>query len=161
MNTSLRERRIGPIRERVNVHSPIEYSLNIAVGWTGITLGLLSALWIGMWAFNGPMPAPDGFTHYDDLPRRLLRLAHIAAVAVGVLNILIGRELPRLPIPPGWKRACSRLAAAAWPGLALVLAAAAFCEPLKFLLPVGACALTAACAIAAAGACREAFGGKP
>lgn len=140
-------------RERVNVHSQIG-RLNVAVGWTGILFGLAAALWIGTWAFNGPMTAPAGFESYDSLPRRLLRLGHIAAIAVGVLNIVFGRELPRLALSDGWKRAASILAALAWPGLALGCMAAAFVPSLKYALPPGALALTAASAIAAVGAWR-------
>lgn len=139
--------------ERVSVHSHIG-RLNVAVGWTGIFLGLAAALWIGTWAFDGPMTTPAGFESYDSLPRRLLRLGHIAAIAVGVLNILFGRELPRLALSDGWKRAASILAALAWPGLALGCMAAAFVPSLKYALPAGALALTAATAIAAVGAWR-------
>ncbi|KAF0246782.1 MAG: hypothetical protein FD180_312 [Planctomycetota bacterium] len=154
--------------ERVNVHSLQEAakptsprgSLNAAIGWTGIALGLAAALWIGMWAFSGPMPAPEGFESYDALPRRLLRLAHIAAVAVGALNVLLGRELPRLALAPKWKSACSWLAIAAWPGLTLVLAAAAFKPEAKYALPAGALALTSSMTIAAAGAWRR-WAGRP
>lgn len=154
--------------ERVNVHSHTNQArsahrtgaLNACIGWTGIALGLAAALWIGMWAFAGPMPAPSGFESYDALPRRLLRLAHIAAVAVGVLNVLLGRELPRLALSPKWKSACSWLAIAAWPGLTLVLAAAAFVPEAKYALPAGALALTSSMTIAAAGAWRR-WAGRP
>ncbi|MEK7466299.1 MAG: hypothetical protein AAB074_02690 [Planctomycetota bacterium] len=147
----------------MNVHSLKEEpkpsstrgSLNAAIGWTGIAVGLVAALWIGMWAFAGPMPAPAGFESYDALPRRLLRLAHIAAIAVGALNVLLGRELPRLALSQKWKTACSWLAIAAWPGLTLVLAAAAVAPEAKYALPAGALALTASMTIAAAGAWRN------
>lgn len=127
---------------------------NVAVGWTGIAIGLAAALWIGTWAFAGPMPAPRGFEHYDDLPRRLLRLAHIAAVAIGALNVLLGRELPRLALSRRWASIASGLAIFAWPGIAGVCAVGAFCPAAKFALPPGALALTASMAIAAAGAWR-------
>jgi hypothetical protein len=140
--------------ERVSVHSHTG-NLNAAVGWSGIALGLAAALWIGLWAFAGPFPAPHGFESYDALPRRLLRLAHIAAVAVGVLNVLLARELPRLALPESWKRVCSALAIAAWPGLALVLGVAAFVPGAKYALPAGAVALTVSMTIAAAGSWRR------
>ncbi|NUN47830.1 MAG: hypothetical protein HUU15_03250 [Candidatus Brocadiae bacterium] len=145
-------------QERVNVHShprPASTgSLNVAAGWTGVAIGLSAALWIGLWAFAGPFEAPAGFEHYDALPRRLLRLAHIAAVMIGVLNVLLGRELPRLDLPRAWKRAASALALFAWPGISVVLAVAAFVPVAKYALPPGALSLTAAAAIAAAGAWR-------
>ena len=31
------------------------------------------------WSFNGPFPPPPGFDDYTSLPRRLVRLAHVAA----------------------------------------------------------------------------------
>ena len=143
---------------RVNVHSHREEPsglLNAAIGWTGISIGLVAALWIGMWAFAGPMPAPHGFESYDALPRRLLRLAHIAAVAIGGLNVLLARELPSLALPAKWKSACSWLAIAAWPGLVLVLAVAAIVPEAKYALPAGATALTTSMTIAAVGAWRR------
>lgn len=149
--TESRARFLGD--KRVNVHSQVG-RLNVAVGWVGLFLGLAAALWIGTWAFDGPMPAPAGFESYDALPRRLLRLGHIAAVMVGVINIVFGREIPRLALGERAKRLCSLLAAIAWPGLALGCAGAAFVPALKYALPAGALSLTAAAGIAAAGAVR-------
>jgi hypothetical protein len=143
----------------VNVHSP-SGSRNAALGWSGILLGLAAACWLGLWAFDGPFPAPAGFANYDDPPRRLLRLAHIAAIAVGALNVLFARDLPRLPLSPGWRRAASVAAAAAWFGLAPVLALAAFVPAAKYALPPGALSLTFATLVAAAGAIRAALGGS-
>jgi hypothetical protein len=146
---------VAPI-ERVSVHSHT-CPLNLAVGWCGIAAGLVAALWIGAWAFAGPVPPPAGFEAYDALPRRLLRLAHIAAVAVGALNVLFARELPRLGLPAAWKRAASVLAAASWPALVLALGTAAFVPAARYALPGGALALTAAAGIAAAAAVRAAI----
>ena len=141
-------------QERVNVHSQCE-RLNLVVGWTGLFLGLVVALWIGTWAFNGPFAPPTGFENYDSLSRRFLRLAHIAAVMLGVLNILFARELPKLELSQRWRSVASYLAALAWPGIALGCAVAAFVPIAKFMLPFGACSAVAACGIAAIGAWRS------
>jgi len=142
--------------KRVSVHSQDPGRWNAALGWTGALFGLLIALYMGCWAFDGPFHPPAGFESYDSLPRRLLRLGHIAAVAVGLINVLIGRELARVRLSAGWMKIASTSALLAWPGLALGCMAAAFVPALKYALPLGACALTTAVAIVAAGAWREA-----
>ena len=40
------------------------------------------------WSFGGPVAPPPGFRAFDDLPRRLVRLGHIAAIALPALNLL-------------------------------------------------------------------------
>jgi hypothetical protein len=68
--------------------SPAPGSLNLRLAWWLIGAGLASGAVLGLWSFGGPLAAPAGFTRPDELPRRLVRLAHIALVALPALNVL-------------------------------------------------------------------------
>ena len=59
---------------------------NISFGWFWILVGVIIGAIMGMWSFNGPLNSPVG--DYTSLPRRMLRLSHIAFIALGVINIL-------------------------------------------------------------------------
>lgn len=76
--------------------------VNESFGWACITIGFLTGFLLGVRfhdeAFLGG---------YGSWPRRLLRLGHIACVALGVLNILFALSLPRIDLAPGWVRAAS------------------------------------------------------
>ena len=54
-----------------------------------MAIGALTGLILGLWSFGGPVPVPDLLGEYDALPRRLMRLGHIAFFGLGVLNILM------------------------------------------------------------------------
>ncbi len=60
-------------------------------GWL-LVLGSISAgLLIGMYAFDGPLPAPPTQKDYHDFYRRLTRLGHAYTIVLGLLAILIAR----------------------------------------------------------------------
>ncbi|MEC9002623.1 MAG: hypothetical protein VX644_04560 [Planctomycetota bacterium] len=59
------------------------------LGWSIITSSLLVGMIIGMYAFDGPLPAPTTMDHYQDLPRRLLRIGHAYAIVLGMLALFI------------------------------------------------------------------------
>jgi len=61
---------------------------NELLAWWLVGLGLLGGAVLGIWSLGGPVPAPPALAAYDALPRRLLRLAHIALVALPLLNLL-------------------------------------------------------------------------
>jgi hypothetical protein len=66
---------------------------------TGITSGsILSA-----WAFAGPFKAPHGHDHYDDLNRRLTRLAHVSMFMLPLINIVYGDHIDELMISDSLK----------------------------------------------------------
>ena len=65
-----------------------------AFGWTSIALGIGMGLVLGLWSFGGPLEAPYGLEDYASLPRRLIRLSHIAFVALGALNVLFAVSMP-------------------------------------------------------------------
>jgi hypothetical protein len=62
--------------------------MNIHVAWWMIGAGMAAGAVLGLWSFGGPIEPPPGFRAFDDLPRRLTRLGHIAAIALPALNLL-------------------------------------------------------------------------
>lgn len=69
--------------------------MNEAFGWCAIAVGLLSGGWIGL-----NFERPGWLGGYDALPRRMVRLGHIACVMLGVLNIFFEISRPRLALSP-------------------------------------------------------------
>ncbi len=67
---------------------PTVGAANLGVAWWTIAAGMALGAVLGLWSFGGPLAPPPGFGEFDALPRRLVRLAHIAAVALPVLNLL-------------------------------------------------------------------------
>ena len=61
-------------------------------GWSWIAVGVLLGLALGLFSFDGPLAAPEALRDYGGLPRRLLRLSHIAFIALGALNVIYARE---------------------------------------------------------------------
>lgn len=68
--------------------------INIIFGWCWLFLGILGAVWLGLYAFS-----PDWLGGYSSLSRRLLRLAHIAVMALSLTNILYGLCLKLTSLP--------------------------------------------------------------
>ena len=62
--------------------------VNIRVAWWMIGASMAVGAVLGLWSFGGPLAPPPGFRAFDDLPRRLVRLGHIAGVALPALNLL-------------------------------------------------------------------------
>lgn len=125
--------------------------LNRSIALTSLALGALSGMLMGLWSFGGLLPAPDAVGDYGDLPRRLLRLGHIAFFGLAFLNLVLARQIPFLPLGLKAKRGalgCMNFGNAALPA---ALIAAAFWEPLKYLTAPPAFAVTLALCIAAWG----------
>ena len=59
------------------------------IAWCSILAGALSGMVMGLWSFDGPFPTPEWIGDYDALPRRFLRLAHVAMFALGFLHMLV------------------------------------------------------------------------
>lgn len=123
---------------------------NILVSWWSIVLSLSAGAVLGLWAFGGPFTPPSWFGAYDDPGRRLLRLAHIAAVMLPILTFHFLRALPGCAFPRrAAERWCAVLLIGAV-GLPLTLALAGFWRPGLYLLPLPVTAVllpTAALAI--------------
>ena len=112
---------------------------------------LLAGLAMSLYAFHPILRPPDGLASYDDLPRRLLRLGHIAAVMLPLINIVVGPWVDRLAPRSGL------LLIAGAVGLPLALWAESLVPALRPLHPSGlpALAFTAGTLILAAKAARQ------
>lgn len=67
------------------------------LGWSIITSSLFVGMIIGMYAFDGPLPAPATMDHYQDLPRRLLRIGHAYAIVLGILALFLAERFQKQP----------------------------------------------------------------
>jgi hypothetical protein len=82
---------------------------NVRGGIVLLSLGLAMGLLLSLYAFVPMVPhVPASLDQYDDLPRRLLRLAHIAAIMLPVINIVLGGWLDRLTLSARTKDLASR-----------------------------------------------------
>lgn len=71
---------------------------NVRGGLVLLPLGLLAGLAMSLYAFQPLVTPPAGLDRYDDLPRRLLRLGHIAAIMLPLINIVVGPWIDRLAL---------------------------------------------------------------
>jgi hypothetical protein len=60
-------------------------------GWLLISISLNAGLVVGLYAFDGPLPAPPTQEVYNGFARRLARLAHAYCIVLGLLAILTAR----------------------------------------------------------------------
>jgi hypothetical protein len=121
-----------------------------------IAAGMTTGALLGLWSFGGPIEPPPGFRAFDDLPRRLARLGHIAAIALPALNLLYVPWMRRARWSLPVRRAGCRLLLAGTIGLPSLLVLAAFWDPGRYALPVPVAALIAAILLLAAGLSRRA-----
>ncbi|NNE87304.1 MAG: hypothetical protein HKN27_04450 [Silicimonas sp.] len=139
-----------------DAHRPTDLrSRAIAIAWCSILGGALSGAVMGLWSFNGPFPTPEWIGDYDALPRRFLRLAHVAMFALGFLHMLVARQISEAPVGPKLDSLALNAMAVGNIAMPTILIAAALWEPLKFLTPIPTTALTIAFAIAALSAIRR------
>lgn len=115
---------------------------------------------LGLWAFDGPMAAPKLLAEYGDTPRRLLRLSHIAWIALGLMNVVLALTASRLsqsdpPLSPAtlrWALVCMNIGSVCLP---LCLLVAVFVPSAKYLLALPAsCVVVTAAAMTMIGWCR-------
>jgi hypothetical protein len=147
------ELRPGLLARLAGAFSDADFSRAIAL--TSMLLGAVSGLVIGLWSFGGPLPEPAWVGGYSELPRRLIRLAHIALFALGMINLMLTRQHAGFDLP---ERATRLALAAMNVGTLLMpalLFATVFVPPMKYLLAVPALAVTLALAIAAYGGWRQ------
>ena len=105
-------------------------------GWSLFLIGIVYGMAIGLFAFDGPVTAPDRFADYASLPRRLIRFAHIACMALGMVNVMYGHEIDRLRVSDPRRRAGSFAMILAGALMPIVLTLAAFQIWFKWLLPI-------------------------
>jgi hypothetical protein len=101
-------------------------------------------------------PPPPGFREFDELPRRLTRLGHIAAIALPALNLLYVPWMRRARWSDSVRRVGCRVLLFGTIGLPSLLMLAAFWGPARYLLPIPVAALIAAILLLAAGLSRRA-----
>jgi hypothetical protein len=87
------------------------------------------------------VPAPNGFIAYDDLPRRLLRLAHIAMIALPLLSLELERWLNRTALNGQSQARIRNALVFGMLGLPSLLAVTAYWSPALYLLPLPVCAM--------------------
>jgi len=126
---------------------------NISFGWLWILIGIIAGAIMGMWSFNGPLTSPLG--EYTALPRRMVRLAHIAFIALAIINILYGYEIDK--IKSKFKNLGSQFMIYGAILMPLFLIAAAFFEPLKYLTVIPATLVTIALLIMVFGRFRSLY----
>ncbi len=76
--------------------------LNETFGWISVLGGLVMGLVMGV-----KFQREDWLGGYNAFPRRMVRLAHVAQVALGILNILYAQSPARLRLPVGLAAAAS------------------------------------------------------
>jgi acyl carrier protein len=129
--------------------------LSRAIALTSLMLGAASGLFLGLWAFGGPLPKPAWFADYGALSRRLFRLGHIAFFGLGMLNLILTRQLPALALSERSIR--NALASMNFGNVLLppTLLATGVHAPFAYLLPVPALCIFFALAIATFGGWRQ------
>jgi hypothetical protein len=124
---------------------------NVRVAWWMIGASMAVGAVLGLWSFGGPVSPPPGFRAFDDLPRRLVRLGHIAAIALPALNLLYVPWMARSRWSEAARRAGCRLLLFGTVALPILLMLAAFWDPGRYLLPLPVAALILAVCLLAAG----------
>ena len=69
--------------------------LNETIGWFSITAGFASGMLLGL-----RFQRNDWMGGYSSLPRRLVRLGHIAMIALGMINILFALSATHVNLNP-------------------------------------------------------------
>ncbi|MBU1043176.1 MAG: hypothetical protein KJ915_02105 [Candidatus Omnitrophica bacterium] len=113
---------------------------NIRFGWSWLFVGILMAMWIGLFAFKS-----EWLGGYAGLTRRFLRLAHLSFMALSLTNILYGLCIDAAELSLKYKRIGSYTminAAVFMPTICLLTIWNRFFENL-FFIPAGsfACAV--------------------
>jgi hypothetical protein len=125
---------------------------NRAVGWASLAVGIATGLVMGLWSFDGPVSTPAWLGDYADTSRRLARLGHIAFIGLGILNILLARELTMSSLGERGRRLASGAMNLGNVLLPVTLFAAAAWRPAKFAMALPATAVFVAMCLAAWGA---------
>jgi hypothetical protein len=128
-----------------------DFSRNRGVGWGSLAVGVGVGLVMGLWSFDGPVQTPAWIGDYGDTSRRLIRLGHIAFIGLGLIDILIERELARSALGQAGRTIASWAMVIGNVLLPVVLFAAAIHRPFKYAMAVPASAVFLALVLAAYG----------
>ncbi|MDA1193445.1 MAG: hypothetical protein O3A46_17350 [Candidatus Poribacteria bacterium] len=134
-------------------------NLNIAFGWVWMNFGFLTGLLMGMKAeqfgLNKLDVGPTWMGGYDSVPRRLLRLGHIAFIMLPVLNILYGNHIDAAHLPVVWKKTGSAAMIFGGIGVPVLCLLAVAVRPAKRFVGIPATAVLIANLIIAWGFLKE------
>ena len=129
--------------------------INIAFGWAWMCLGFIMGMVMGtrveQFGVNTLKRGPDWLGGYESVPRRLLRLSHVAFIMLPLLNIVFGQHIDAALVSFEWKRLASGSMIFGAIGVPLLCLTAAFYRPAKLFLGVPATAVLVANAIIAYG----------
>jgi len=114
----------------------ISGQINILFGWAWMCVGFLSGMILGIRS-----EGEQWLGGYASLKRRYLRLAHVAFVALSIINILYGKELGTIDLSNHLKNIGSALMIFGAAGVPLTCISAAFVKKTRYLLPVPAFAV--------------------
>lgn len=117
-----------------------------------MAVGIATGIILGMWSFDGPMAVPEWLGAYESTARRLVRLGHIAFLGLGILDVLLARELAGLALSAAMKRLASRSMIVGNMFLPPLLFAAGAWRPCKYLLPLPVAAVFVSLVLVAWGA---------
>ena len=127
---------------------------NRLFGWSLFLVGIVYGMALGLFAFGGPLAAPERFADYAALPRRLIRFAHIACMALGMVNVLYGQEIDRIRASDRLRRIGSASLILSGTLMPVFLTLAAFQIGWKWGLPVPSLAALVAVSVIVAGLWR-------
>ena len=135
------------------------YDYNILAGWIGMIFGSLLGMVIGLRA-----ESRDWAGGYGSFQRQALRLAHVAAFALGIINVVYGSSTRGLDLLPSWAGvSVGNIGSVAMIAggllMPLVCLGAAWRRPLKFLFPLPASCILIALACQAWGWWKIVAGG--
>ena len=128
-----------------------DFSRNRMVGWSSLATGVGVGLIMGLWSFDGPVQPPAWIGDYTDTSRRLIRLGHIAFIGLGLIDILMERELARSALGQAGRAVASWSMVVGNVLLPMALFAAAIYRPLKYGMALPASAVFLALVLAAYG----------
>ncbi len=111
-----------------------------AFGWSFMVIGIALGSFSSMYAFAGPFSPPKGHENYSGLPRRLFRLAHIAAVALPLITIVYSSHIDGVTLSQQWKLTGAYSMVIATIGIPSLLIVTIFYNPAKYaeFIPVSA-----------------------
>ena len=132
-----------------------DWKLNRTVAWVSLVFGAISGLVFGLWSFGGPVEVPACLGDYGVVSRRLARLCHISFFGLGILNLLVARELPRCALREQVKEIASAAMNFGNVFLPLSLFAAAIYDPVKYVMALPGLSVALALAITAYGVSRK------
>jgi hypothetical protein len=142
-------------REGARVSGPGLGRRNRLFGWCLFLAGIAAGVALGTGVVVGPLAAPARFADYASLPRRLIRFAHIACMALGLTNVLYGHEIDRLRLAERTRRFGSWCMIASGALMPTFLTLAAFENRWKWGLALPSTAALVAVAILVRGLARR------